>query len=85
MNAFLAGLRRAQRLLILLTTATMLAACGSSGGGSTGAGATAAACDPADLTTTGECGELLVAVTDADGDFVSYVVDVLSVSLQRPN
>ena len=84
MNAFLAGLSRAQRLLSLLATITVLAACSSSGGGS-GTGATTASCDPADPSTANQCGELLVAVTDADGDFVSYVVDVLSVSLQRAN
>ncbi len=32
-----------------------------------------------------DCGTVLVGLTDADGDFVSYSVDVLSVSLRRPN
>jgi hypothetical protein len=34
-------------------------------------------------TPTPDTGTLLVSMTDADGDFVSYSVDVLSVSLQR--
>ncbi len=84
MNAFLAGLGRLQRLSSLLVVITLLAACSGSGTG-TGTGSTATACDPADPSTSGQCGELLVAVTDADGDFVSYAVDVLSVSLDRPN
>ncbi len=84
MNALLAGLGRLQRLSSLLAIITLLAACSGSGTG-TGTGSTATACDPADPSTSGQCGELLVAVTDADGDFVSYAVDVLSVSLDRPN
>ncbi len=84
MNVYLAGLGRLQRLLSLLAAIAVLTACSSSGGGGS-AGTTTAACNPADPSTASECGELLVAVTDADGDFVSYAVDVLSVSLQRPN
>ena len=34
--------------------------------------------------TAPDTGTLLVSLTDADGDFVGYSVDVLSVSLQRP-
>ena len=85
MNVYLAGLGRLQRLISLLVAAAVLAACSSSGSGSGGSGPTAASCNPADPTTASECGELLVAVTDADADFVSYTVDVLSVSLQRRN
>jgi hypothetical protein len=84
MNPYLAGLGRLLRLSGLLAAVAVLAACSSSGSGSSTGGATAA-CNPADASTANECGELLVAVTDADGDFVSYAVDVLSVSLQRPN
>jgi hypothetical protein len=32
---------------------------------------------------TSDTGTLLVSITDADGDFVSYSVDVLSVTLER--
>jgi hypothetical protein len=35
-----------------------------------------------DATT---CGALLVSLTDADGDFLSYSVDVVSLSLTRAN
>jgi hypothetical protein len=54
--------------------AVYLAGCGGSGG-STGA-------TPPPIGS--DTGTLLVSVTDADGDFVSYSVDVLSVTLRRP-
>ena len=54
--------------------AVYLAGCGGSGG-STGA-------TPPPIGS--DAGTLLVSVTDADGDFVSYSVDVLSVTLRRP-
>ncbi len=82
MNVYRAGLSRVPRLLGLLAALFVLTACSSSGS-STDTSNTTASCNPADASTASECGELLVAVTDADGDFVSYVVDVLSVSLQR--
>ena len=60
--------------------ATLLAGCG---GGSSGAGTGS----NSQATTGGcaDCGTLLVGVTDADGDFVSYSVDVQSVTLKRAN
>ncbi len=56
-----------------------LAACSGSGGGSSSANDSASAC------TGSTCGTLLVGMRDADGDFISYSVDVLSVSLRRAN
>jgi hypothetical protein len=50
-----------------------LAGCGGSGGS-----------DPASSPpATADTGTLLISLTDADGDFVGYSVDVLSVTLQR--
>ncbi|MDX1406041.1 MAG: hypothetical protein R3192_15970 [Woeseiaceae bacterium] len=43
----------------------------------------AESCNPADPATAGECGTLLVGLTDADGDFLSYSVDVLSLELEK--
>lgn len=60
-----------------------LAACGG-GSGPVAQGAPAA-CDPADQATAAECGSVVVAVTDAEGDFVAYAVDVLSLTLERAN
>ncbi len=70
----------------LLVATLMLAACG--GGASTTAldnpGPTAS-CNPADPATFDECGTVIVALTDADGDFLNYTVDVLSLELATAN
>ncbi|MEL7537473.1 MAG: hypothetical protein AAFZ58_09410 [Pseudomonadota bacterium] len=74
------------RLLLALSFLS-LTACG--GGGSSDVAETPPAdtvtCNPDDATTADECGVLYLAVTDADGDFVSYTVDVVSLSLERAN
>jgi hypothetical protein len=76
-------LAAALRAATAATLISALAACGGSGD-TIVAGAGTASCEPADPATAADCSQLLVAVTDADGDFVSYVVDVLSITLQRP-
>ncbi len=61
-----------------------IAACGGSSGGAPPlAGNPAATCDPADPATAEECGIVYVAMTDADGDFLSYTVDVISLTLEK--
>lgn len=60
-----------------------LAGCGGSGSDPGLAGATR--CDPNDASTFDECGSIVVALTDVDGDFASYTVDVLSLTLERGN
>jgi hypothetical protein len=75
--------RRQLTLFALLLT---LAGCGGSGGSSgTALNPSATGCDPSDPTTAAECGSVLIAVTDAEGDFTSYAVDVLSIALERAN
>ena len=67
----------------LLLTALILTACG--GGAGTSANndpGPTATCDPNDPATFDECGTVLVAFTDADGDFLNYTVDVLSLTLE---
>ena len=44
-----------------------------------------AACVPTDPSTAAECGTVIIGLTDADGDFLSYTVDVLSVTLEKAN
>jgi hypothetical protein len=74
MGTFMRRTRAALRTFTgLALAAVFLAACGGSGGSTT------ATPPPAGSST----GTLLVSVTDADGDFVSYSVDVLSVTLRR--
>ena len=65
-----------------------LGATGCGGGGSSGSGSpttsnAAQTCVPGNASTSAQCGSVLVALTDADGDFTSYTVDVLSISLDR--
>lgn len=65
----------------LMWSLMTLAAC-SSGGNNADAPAPLAACDPDNPATANECGTVLVGFTDADGDFLNYTVDVLSLTLQ---
>ncbi len=59
------------------------------GGGGSGNGGSTANNDPgssgSQQCASGGCGEVLVALTDADGDFLSYSVDVLSLTLKKAN
>jgi hypothetical protein len=67
----------------LLLTALILTACG--GGASTSSNPApnpTATCDPNDAATFDECGTVLIGFTDADGDFLNYTVDVLSLTLE---
>ncbi len=43
----------------------------------------AAECIPGDPSTVAECGTLYVGLTDAEGDFLSYSVDILSLTLEQ--
>jgi len=76
------NIARLLRFASALAVVATLAAC-SGGSGSGTAGTSSASCVPSDPITADECGNVLIAVTDADGDFVSYAVDVLAITLQR--
>jgi len=70
------------RIGTMFACAVLAASCGGIGGGaspgSSSNGPPASACGT-------DCGTLYVAITDADGDFLSYTVDVVSLKLQRAN
>jgi hypothetical protein len=72
-------------LLALTLCSLMLAACGGGAGSTAGPSPApiAGECIPADPATAAECGTLIIGLTDADGDFLSYTVDVLSLKLER--
>ena len=81
-----AGTRKLAGWITMLMASMVLAAC-SGGSGTTvnqDPGA-AASCDPSDPDTFAECGTVMVALTDADGDFLNYTVDVLSLELETAN
>jgi hypothetical protein len=68
--------------VVSLLVSLILGAC--SGGASTSSNPPqpSASCDPSDASTFAECGTVLVAFTDADGDFLNYTVDILSLELE---
>lgn len=70
----------------LIFAALLFSACGSSsGGGSAQPVAETATCDPTDASTSDACGTVLVGITDADGDFVNYTVDITQLTLETAN
>ena len=42
-------------------------------------------CDPNNPATFSECGTLYIGLTDGDGDFLAYGVDVVSLTLEKTN
>jgi hypothetical protein len=71
---------------LFLGAALAIAGCGGGSGTTPAAGPDPVGeCDPANPSTHAECGTVLVALTDADGDFLNYTVDVLSLELETAN
>jgi hypothetical protein len=66
----------------LVAATLMLAGCGGSSSEPATTATVAASCNPSDPATSGECGTVLLGFTDADGDFLNYTVDVLSLTLE---
>ena len=67
----------------LLLAALILTACGGGSGSSSSPNPVqTASCDPNNPATFDECGTVLIGFTDADGDFLNYTVDVLSLTLE---
>jgi len=80
------GTRTLAGWMTMLLSAVILAACGGGAGTTTNQDPVAeAACDPNNPDTFAECGTVLIGLTDADGDFVNYTVDVLSLKLETAN
>jgi len=60
-----------------------IAGCGGSSGTTTNDPPVAAQCIPSDPSTAAECGTVFVGLTDDDGEFLSYSLDVLSLTLEK--
>jgi hypothetical protein len=69
----------------VIFTLFLIAACGGGAGSESTDPIAAAECDPANSASLAECGSVLIALTDADGDFLNYTVDVLSLTLETAN
>ena len=69
----------------VIFTLFLLAACGGGAGSESTDPIAAAECDPANSASLAKCGSVLIALTDADGDFLNYTVDVLSLTLETAN
>jgi hypothetical protein len=68
--------------MLLITSAALLTACG--GGGSMGSGTAASSSSTTSTSQScSNCGTALVSLTDAPGDFVNYIVNVVSLQLTR--
>ena len=75
---------RTHRLAPLAASLLALSACGDGGGAILTPGDDDDDPTPSDCTPT-TCGEVRIALTDADGDFLSYAVDLVSIRLERSN
>jgi hypothetical protein len=81
----LPGLKQTRKLAISITAVfalLVLAACGGGAESTTDIPVSVVKCDPGNPATFAECGAVMVALTDADGNFLNYTVDVLSLKLE---
>jgi hypothetical protein len=71
--------------MLLISYAALLAACSGGGSGgsmpASGSSSTAASTPTSTASSCSNCGTALVTLTDAPGDFVSYIVNVVSLKL----
>jgi hypothetical protein len=75
---FTSAFRAACQRIGAFSLALFLAACG-------GGGSPPAASNGPPASSCADCGTTFVAITDADGDFLSYAVDVTSLKLKKAN
>ena len=81
----LSGARNAATRAAVAIAALLLGACSGDAGTTAGSPDPLASCDPGNPGTVAECGSVIVSFTDADGDFLNYTVDVLSLTLETAN
>lgn len=78
------GFKSAWTSTLLILFAFSLSACGGGAGTTTTVAPTVAQaqCNPSDPATTDECGTVLIGMTDDDGEFLSYNVDIIALQLE---
>ena len=69
--------------MLLITSAALLTACGGGGGGMGSSTAAPSSSTTSTAQSCSNCGTALVSLTDAPGDFVNYIVNVVSLQLTR--
>ncbi len=74
-------IRSLRRVCIAAGLSFFAVACGGGGGGSSSAPDTSPPTPPPTGSGAGDEGELIIGITDAPGDFISYAVDVESLTL----
>ena len=74
-----------RRNLAVFSSVALLSFAGCGGGGGSAAAPAPSGQAPSGQAPVQDNGELLFAITDAEGDFVSYLVDVVSIELKRTN
>ncbi len=87
-NDSLPGLSKSRTIALwtaMLLTLLVLTACGGGAATTSNDPVAVAECDPNNPSTFAECGTVMIALTDADGDFLNYTVDVLSLTLETAN
>lgn len=87
-NSRQTGGMKTQRMfswVALIVFALALTGCGGGSGTVSNDDPVAAECIPGDDSTAAECGTLFVGLTDGDGDFLSYSVNVMSLQLEKAN
>jgi hypothetical protein len=77
--------RSALSRLGTLTLFLVLTACGGGGGVGMDTSPAVSSTPPPSAGCGSDCNTVFFAMTDADGDFLSYTVDVVSLKLKRPN
>jgi hypothetical protein len=79
--------KRLFKMLFIPFFAILLSACGGGGGGAIEAPVVNVGVDDCvtidAVNTSDSCGTLLVSLTDADGDFLTYTVDITNIDLTR--
>ena len=79
------NIKNTGRAALLLAALIQTACSGGTSTSSTPDPEALAACDPGNPATHDECGTVLIGLTDADGDFLNYTVDVLELTLETAN